>query len=257
MEELLEAVLAVGARARELAQTWQDEARALRAGAASSRMVSGGTSGLLSALPIAARTAPRGRVGRWLRADEAPRFAGRVYLDADARPLLHERIDDGYVHTLWRYEAERTEEVDFWGGEPHVTWVLPGRGAVGADSTGNWAERWTWRGAEVVRVEKGRAAPRGWAHASARETDVDAAGEPRRVRMGSEPSDYREDNRLGEDEWLGALGAALERAGALRCERGIWIAARGTPAALREGLSRVGPWAAHPLPGRGGAGAGG
>jgi hypothetical protein len=196
------------------------------------RLVSGGAEGLLSALPLAAPRTGRNRVGRWLREGEDARFAGRVLLDAKGRPLLHE--NRGTVLSLWRYEPGRTEQVDHLR---QVLWVLGREGAVGADITDRWVQRWTWRGEAVVRVDRASAAPRGWASASATEADLDAAGALRALRDGVEENDYREDNRLAEDEWLPALEAALERAADIECRRRNWIAARDAPAPLRADLT--------------------
>src|SRR3954452_3975783 len=118
------------------------EVAARRAAAVDEKLVSGDTEGLLSALPMIARRGDRRRVGRWLDADEDPRFAGRVLLDGEGRPLLHEPVEWGGVNALWRYEDGRTEEVRFWSGEPLVTWIIAG-GAVGVDDSERWAERWT------------------------------------------------------------------------------------------------------------------
>jgi hypothetical protein len=214
--QLRNAIPRVVARAAELQETLEDEARARRDAAASWWLVSGDTELLLSALPRAARQGRR--EGRWLLEGEDARLAGRVALDAEERPLLHERADDGEVLALWRYDDDVIEEVRVWGAEAHVTWVLSPHGAVGADPFHRWAERWTWEGDQVARADHGSAAPRGWPHASATEAELDEAGAVRMLRSGSEESAYRDDNRLGEDEWLGALEAAVDRASALTCE---------------------------------------
>ena len=99
-----------------------------------------------------------------------------MLLDAEGRPLLHERVHDGYVLALWRYDGDRTEEVSYSGGEPHVTWMLGTTGAVGAELSDRWAERWSWRNDQLVRVDRGGAAPGGWALASATEAELDAGG---------------------------------------------------------------------------------
>src|SRR5436190_8894667 len=172
------------------------EVDARRNVAAAVRWVSGDTEGLLSALPLAARDTGLHRVGRWIDEPADPRrsFADRVHVDAEGRPLVHERIIDGYVLGFWRYDNDRTEEVNYWGGEPHVTWVLHpagtrAMGAVGADLHECWAQRWTWRREQVVRVDRGSAAPRSWASPSATEAELDAAGDVavlRTARVGSD-----------------------------------------------------------------------
>jgi hypothetical protein len=241
--ELRQALVDVEARAAQLRESMPAEVEARRGEAAAERWVSGDTEGLLSALPLAARDGPR-RVGRWIDEplDRSRDFAGRVYVDAQGRPLLHERIRDGYVLGFWRYDEDRTEEVHYWGGEPHVTWVLhPGggrsAGAVGADLHERWAQRWIWRREQVVRVDRGSAAPDGWAAAGAAEAELDADGSIALLRVGSDRADYTEDNRLGEDEWLVALGDALDRARELRCDHVVWIAARDAPAELRADVA--------------------
>jgi hypothetical protein len=231
--EFRAATLRVVARAAELRATFAAEVQARRDAAVSVRLVSGDTEGLLSALPVAARRGHRRRVGRWLPDGASTRFAGRVLLDAQARPLLHERVHDGYVLALWRYDGDRTEEVRNHG-LPEVTWVLHSVGAVGVDDMDRWVQRWTWRNERVVRVDHARAAPRGWASASATQAELDAAGEVRALRDGVEPGEYREDNRLDEDEWLDALDAALERAALIPCDRRNWIAARDAAASRRH-----------------------
>ena len=245
--EFRTAILGVVARAAELRESFAEEVQARRAAAVSARLVSGDTEGLLSALPVVARRGHRRRVGRWLPDGASTRFAGRVLLDAEARPLLHERVHDGYVLALWRYDGDRTEEVRNQGAGPHVTWVLHPIGAVGVDVPYRWVQRWTWRSDEVVRVDHAEAAPGGWTSASATQAEVDAAGEVRALRDGVEKGDYREDNRLGEDEWLTALEAALERAALIACDRRNWIAARDVPAPLRSDPSGLGSQLADAL----------
>jgi hypothetical protein len=230
----------VVARSAELRETFAAEVQARRDAAVSARLVSGDTEGLLSALPVAARRGHRRRVGRWLPDGASTRFAGRVLLDAEARPLLHERVSDGYVLALWRYDGDRIEEVHNRGAGPHVTWVLHPIGAVGVDVPYRWVQRWTWRNDEVVRVDHAEAVAGGWTSASATQAEVDAAGEVRALRDGVEEGDYREDNRLGEDEWLRALDAALERGALIACDRRNWIAARDAPAPLRSDPSGLG-----------------
>src|SRR4051794_4237422 len=143
--ELRQSIIDVEARAAELRETMGAEVAKRRSDAVASRWVSGDTEGLLSAVPLAARRTGLRRVGRWIEEpDDAGRtFAGRVHLDDLGRPLVHERVHDGYVLALWRYGDDRTEEVHHWGGEPHVTWVV-GRaralGAVGADLHERWAQ---------------------------------------------------------------------------------------------------------------------
>ena len=235
------------ARAAELRETFATEVQARRDAAVSARLVSGDTEGLLSALPVAARRGHQRRVGRWLPDGASTRFAGRVLLDAEGRPLLHERVHDGYVLALWRYDGDRAEEVHNRGSGPHVTWVLHPIGAVGVDVPYRWVQRWTWQNDEVVRVDHAEAAPGGWTSASATQAEVDAAGEVRALRDGVAQGDYREDNRLGEDEWLSALGAALERAALIACDRRNWIAARDAPAPLRSDPSGLGSWLADAI----------
>jgi hypothetical protein len=60
------------------------------------------------------RRGHRRRVGRWLPDGASTRFAGRVLLDAEARPLLHERVRDGYVLALLEVAeaASRAPEAD-------------------------------------------------------------------------------------------------------------------------------------------------
>jgi Domain of unknown function (DUF1963) len=242
--QLRQALLDVVARATQLRETMSAEAGARRAEAAAVRWVSGDTEGLLSSLPLAARPGGLRRVGRWVgEPDELDRTrVNRVHVDAEDRALMHERPFDGYVLGLWRYDEDRTEEVRYWGGEPHVTWMLhpgggPAIGAVGADLHERWAERWRWHGEEVARVDRGSAAPDSWASASAAEAELDPDGSVAVLRRGSAPSDFRDDNRLGEDEWLPALEDALDRAGELVCDHVVWIAARDAPAALRADVS--------------------
>lgn len=69
----------------------------------------------------------------------------------------------------------------------------------------------------------------------------------RALRDGGDQGDHREDNRLGEDEWLGALRAALERAALITCDHLSWIAARDAPAALRADTAGLGTWLADAL----------
>jgi Domain of unknown function (DUF1963) len=242
--ELRQAVLDVVARAAELRETMSAEVDARRSDAAAERWVSGDTEGLLSALPLAARRTGLRRVGRWVDEPADPRrsFAGRVQVDAEGRPVLHERVGDGYLLGSWRYDDDRTEEVHYWGGEPHVTWVLhPGGarplGAVGADLHERWAERWTWQSEQLVRVDRGDGAPGGWASASAAEAELDASGGLAVLRRGTDGSVATEDNRLADDVWLLALGDALDRAGELVCDHVVWIAARDAPAELRTDVA--------------------
>jgi hypothetical protein len=242
--QLRAALLAVIARAAQLRETMGVEARARGAEAAAVRWVSGDTEGLLSSLPLAARPSGLRRVGRWVgEPDESDRTrVNRVHVNAEGRPLLHQRPFDGYVLGLWRYDADRTEEVRYWGGEPHVTWILhpgggPAVGAVGADSHERFAERWRWDREQVVRVDRGSAAPDGWASASAAEAELDPDESVAVLRRGSERSDARDDNRLGEDEWLPALEDALDRAAELVCDHVVWIAARDARAELRADVT--------------------
>ncbi|HYZ30128.1 MAG TPA: DUF1963 domain-containing protein [Thermoleophilaceae bacterium] len=242
--ELRLAVLDVKARAAELREKMAREVEARRNEAAAERWVSGDTEGLLSALPLAARDSGLRRVGRWIDepADLRRSFAGRVHVDLEGRPLLHERVDDGYVLGLWRYDDDRTEEVRYWGGEPHVTWVLhrggsQAIGAVGGDLHGYWAERWTWEREQVVRVDRGSAAPGGWAFASAKEAELDPARDVAVLRTGGDSPVATEENRLGDDVWLAALGDALNRAGEFVCDHVVWIAARDAPAELRADVA--------------------
>jgi Domain of unknown function (DUF1963) len=244
--EFRTAILGVVARAAEVRETFAAEVQERRDAAVGARLVSGETQGLLSALPVAARRGHQRRVGRWLPDDSRAQSVGRVLLDSEARPLLHERVRDGYVFTLWRYDSDRTEEVHNWGASPRVTWVLP-LGAVGVDVPYRWVQRWTRRNDQIVRVDHAEANPGGWASASATEADVNAAGEVRALRDGVEEGEYRDDNRLGEDDWLSALEAALERAPLIACDRRNWIAARDAPAPLRIDTSGLGRWLADAL----------
>jgi hypothetical protein len=234
--DLRDALVLVAARAARLRETFDQEAESRRAAAASAWLVSGDAEGLLSAVPLVARD-PRNGVGRWLVEGESQTFAGRVLLDERERPLLHERCVDGYVLSIWRYDGDVVEEVLQRGADPHVTWVLPGgTGAVGADRSERWAERWTWESGQVVRVDRGSAAPGAWPLWSASQAELDETGQVRSVRDGAGSGDFRDDNRLGEDEWLDALDGALERATELCCENLNWIAARDVPAPLRADL---------------------
>src|SRR5215217_6310280 len=105
--DLRQAIIDVAARAAELRADWAAAVRERRDAGTSERFVSGDTEGLLSVLPRAARPTHWDE-GRWLDEGAELRFANRVVLDGDGRPVLHERVGDGYVLNLWRYERDRT-----------------------------------------------------------------------------------------------------------------------------------------------------
>lgn len=251
--DLRQAVLDVAARAEALRTGWSTAVAERRAAGSGERFVSGDTEGLLSVLPQAARPA-HSNEGRWVGKDADLRFANRVVLDDQGRPLLHERMHDGYVLNLWRYERDHTEEVGYRGGQPHLTWVLhPGGarpvGAVGAGLGERWAEVWTWQGATVVRVDRGSAAAKGWAASRATAAEVDPDGSVSLLRSAIEHGKFRENNRLAEDEWLPALSEALARAARLTCEKVIWTAVANGPTTLRADVSGLAEMLAEALAG--------
>ncbi len=238
MDETLErAVLAVADRAAELRERSTAREQALDGHDTVERWVSSDAEGLLSIVPPAARINPEW-MGEWLDAPGPYGDAERVLVGSDGRPLVHERPRGGYVLRCWRYCEGFTEEVGFRNGVPHVTWVLASEDArpvwsVGADSLERWVERWTWAGEQVVRVEHGAASPRGWPRSFAVEAEFGPDGEVSRLRRGTGNDEFREDNRLGADDWLPALAQAFERATLITSEETMWPVQEPPPAPER------------------------
>lgn len=203
------AVIGAVSRAEALRAGWAEAVSATRASAAGSRGTGGAA---VTFLPDAANT------------PSAPGLA-TLHIDGAGRPLLLERDDDGYVEVMWTHREEVTEEVIYYGGEPHVWWILhpngaPAVGAVKADLYDREVQRWTWFDGKVVRADRASAAPLGWLLVYAVEVDYHGGGWVVAERRAALPSDDDEATRLPDDDsWLDAI------------EQGL-VLARGLPTPL-------------------------
>ncbi len=170
------------------------------------------------------------RRGRWLDDPTGEHAAQRVDLDEHGRPVV---VWMGEAQTCWRYAEDRWER---WGNHGALSVYLldGGRPAyvVGVDQMDRFVERWTWGGEQLVRVDRARAQPRGWASSLAMVALYD--GDLQQILRATGRGDYREDNRLEPDAVMDALRGALQTAGELVPDRVTWDARTDRPEPMPE-----------------------